>query len=141
MSRRIPAVCLVLLAVLAAGCGVVYDAGAKARTLRMADTLKAGESPLQVHTDWGEPDLRTPIDQNSEFWSYVSTPNSNDVAATLLYTSTKPGDQDKFLDLKFVDNKLVSWATVEHTMPAKKSAGFSYGFGAGGGSGTPVTHY
>ena len=107
----------------------------------MAATLKAGEDTVQVHSDWGEPDLRTTVDQNTDLWSYVSTPNSNDVAATLLYTSTKPGDKDKFLDLKFVDNKLVSWATVEHTMPAKKGTGFNYGFGASGGEGTPVSHY
>ncbi|HLW71220.1 MAG TPA: hypothetical protein VKS22_11435 [Candidatus Binataceae bacterium] len=132
---------MVLAVVLVAGCGVVYDAGSRAKAARMASTLKAGESTVQVHSDWGEPDMRTPLEQNSELWSYVSTPNSNDIAATLLYTSTKPGDTDKFLDLKFVDDKLVSWATVEHTMPAKKGAGFSYGFGTGGGGGTPITHY
>jgi hypothetical protein len=106
----------------------------------MAATLKAGESTIQVHSDWGEPDMRTQLDQNSEVWSYVSTPNSNDVAATLLYTSTKPGDTDKFLDLKFTDNQLVSWETVVHTMPAKKGTGFSYGVG-GGAAGAPVSHY
>jgi hypothetical protein len=106
----------------------------------MADSLKAGESTLAVHQDWGEPDLRSSVDQQTEIWSYVSRPNSNDVAATLFYTSTKPGDTDKFLDLKFVDNKLVSWNTAEHTMPAKKGVGFSYGFGPVGGS-SSVSHY
>ncbi len=122
------------------GCGVVYDASAKVRSARMASDLKAGETSLQVHQDWGEPDLRTTIDPQTEVWSYVATPNSNDVAATLLSTSTKPGDTDKFLDLKFVDSKLVSWNTVEHTMPAKRGAGFSYGLGPSGASG-PVSHY
>jgi hypothetical protein len=130
-----------LAVVLVAGCGVVYDAGSKAKAARMAATLKPGESTVQVHSDWGEPDMRTLLEQNSELWSYVSTPNSNDVAASLLYTSTKPGDTDKFLDLKFVNNKLVSWAMVEHTMPAKKGAGFNYGVGTGGAAGTPLSHY
>jgi hypothetical protein len=129
-----------LAAILASGCGVVYDATAHVRTSRMADSLKVGESTLKVHSDWGEPDLRTTIDKDSELWSYVSVPNSNDVAATLLYTSTKPGDKDKFLDLKFVDNKLVSWTTAEHTMPAKKGVGINYGFGGAVGS-SPVSHY
>ena len=129
-----------MLAFLISGCGVFYNASAHVRTARMEHTLKAGESTLEVHEAWGEPDLRTTVDQNSEIWSYVSNPNSNDAAATLLYTSTKPGDKDKFLDLKFADNKLVSWVTTEHTMPAKKGAGFTYGFGGGGGS-SPVSHY
>ena len=128
-----------LLAISGAGCGVLYDASAKVRTTRMEHTLKAGETTLQVHQDWGEPDMRTTIDGNSEVWSYVSIPNSNDAAATLLYTSTKPGDKDHFLDLKFADNKLVSWNSAEHTMPAKKGAGISYGFGNGGSS--PVIRY
>jgi hypothetical protein len=106
----------------------------------MSRDLKVGESSLQVHNDWGEPDLRTDVDAKTEVWSYVARPNSNDVAATVLYTSTKPGDTDKFLDLKFVDGNLVSWNTVERAMPAKRSSGFSYGLGPSGASG-PVTHY
>lgn len=125
---------------LVSACGVVYDASAKVHTVRMAHDLKAGESTLEVHHDWGEPDLRSNVDAQTEVWSYVSTPNSNDVAAALLYTSTKPGDTDKFLDLKFVDGKLVSWNTMEHTMPAKRGAGFNYGLGPTGASG-PVSHY
>ena len=125
---------------LATGCGVVYDASAEVRTARMSHALKTGESSLQVHKDWGEPDIRTDVDPTTEVWSYVAMPNSNDVAATVLYTSTKPGDSDKFLDLKFVNGNLVSWNTVERTMPAKRSSGFSYGLGPSGASG-PVTHY
>ena len=136
---------LILCAVVAggffmSGCGVVYDVSAKIRSARMAHDLKAGETSLKVHQDWGEPDLRTSLDAQTELWSYVSTPNSNDLAATLLYTSTKPGDTDKFLDLKFVDDQLVSWNMVEHMMPAKRGAGFSYGLGPSGASG-PVSHY
>lgn len=123
-----------------AGCGLIYDAGAKVHTSRMESSLKTGETPLEVHGKWGEPDLRSQIDQQTQIWSYVSSPNTNDVVAQTLYTSTKPGDTDNFLDLKFVDNKLVSWKTAEHTMPAKKGAGFSYGFGGGGGL-SPISHY
>ncbi len=119
-------------------CGLFYGASAKARTTRMASKLEAGETKLQVHQDWGEPDIRSQADDQTEIWSYVSRPNANDVAATLLYTSTKPGDSGKFLDLKFVDGKLVSWNTVERTMPEKKGSGIS--FGLGGGS-APVRHY
>jgi outer membrane protein assembly factor BamE (lipoprotein component of BamABCDE complex) len=129
-----------LLSVIIGGCGVVYDTSAHLRTSRIAHSLKVGESKLQVHDKWGEPDLRTQEAGDSEVWSYVSTPNSNDAAAMLLYTSTKPGDSGKFLDLKFVDGKLVSWGTAEHTMPAKKGAGFSYGLGPTGGA-SPITHY
>lgn len=129
-----------LLSVMLAGCGVVYDTSAHLRTSRIAHSLKAGETTLAVHDEWGEPDLRTQEADNTEVWSYVSTPNSNDAAAMLLYTSTKPGDTGKFLDLKFVDGKLVSWGTAEHTVPAKKGAGFSYGLG-GGGAASPITHY
>jgi len=126
--------------VLLPGCGLVYDAGARVKTNHMQTSLKSGETALQVHQDWGEPDLRKDADAHTEVWSYASRPNSNDIAATLLYTSTKPGDNGKFLDLKFVDGKLVSWAEVEHTVPAKQGSGFSYGVGPGGGV-SPVSHY
>ena len=140
MSKSLAVIgALILGGIVSSGCGLFYGAGSELRTVRMAHALKPGETTLQVHGDWGEPDLRTSDDQN-EIWSYVARPNSNDVAATLLYTSTKPGDTDKFLDLKFIEGKLVSWNTVEHTMPAKKGTGFSYGLGASGGSG-PVSHY
>jgi hypothetical protein len=86
-----------------------------------------------VHQNWGEPDIRQYVDRNRQVWSYAIQPNSNDVAATLLYTSAKPGDNGSFLDLKFIDGKLVSWTKTEHTMPAKQGAGFSFGVGPGGG--------
>ena len=72
--------------------------------------------------------------------SYAISSFYNDIAATVIYTSTKSGDEGKFLDLKFSDGKLVSWAENEHTMPAKQGAGFSYGFGPGGAV-SPVQHY
>ena len=123
-----------------AGCGLIYDAGARVRTGRMMNELKPGESSLTVHNDWGEPDLRTDINSHTQIWSYAARPNSNDVVASLFYTSTKPGDNGKFLDLKFVDGKLVSWNQAEHTMPAKAGSGFSYGMGPGGGV-SKVSHY
>lgn len=106
----------------------------------MMDSLKAGESTLDVHRDWGEPDLRKNIDAENEVWSYAARPNTNDVAAGLLYTSPKPGDTGKFVDLKFRDGKLVSWNEVNHTVPAKQGSGFSYGIGPGGGV-SNVSHY
>lgn len=133
--RPILAVTIVL-----SGCGLIYDAGAHVKTSHMQQSLKAGETSLTVHQDWGEPDLRHDLGDHTEVWSYASRPNSNDLTATLLYTSTKPGDSGKFLDLKFVDGKLVSWAEAEHTVPAKQGSGFSYGLGPGGGV-SPVSHY
>jgi hypothetical protein len=122
------------------GCGLAYQAGSRIKTSHMKDDLKVGETALQVHKDWGEPDLRKDLGQNGELWSYARRPNSNDIAATVFYTSTKSGDESKFLDLKFSNGKLLSWAENEHTMPAKQGAGFSYGFGPGGAV-SPVQHY
>jgi hypothetical protein len=121
------------------GCGLFYQAGTMAKAHHMADSLQVGETTLEIHREWGEPDLRNVGDDNTEVWSYARRPNSNDVTATLFYTSTKPGDKGEFLDLKFVDNKLVSWGQNEHTMPAKQGAGINYGFGAMGA--TPLNHY
>jgi len=106
----------------------------------MKERLKVGESAIHVHQDWGEPDLRKDLGEHSELWSYASHPNNNDIAASVFYTSTKAGDEGKFLDLKFIDGKLVSWSESERTMPAKQGAGFSYGFGPGGAV-SPVQHY
>jgi hypothetical protein len=122
------------------GCGLAYQAGSKIKTSRMKDQLKPGETTVQVHLDWGEPDLRKDLGKNGQLWSYASRANNKDIAATLFYTSAKSGDEGKFLDLKFLDGKLVSWAETEHTMPAKQGAGFSYGLGPGGAV-SPVQHY
>lgn len=130
-----PKVLFVLSILLATvtGCGLAYDASTHARASRMVRSLKPGESSLDVHQHWGEPDMRQYVDREKEVWSYAIQPNSNDVAATLLYTSVKPGDNGSFLDLKFVNGKLVSWNKAEHTVPAKQGAGFSFGVGPGGG--------
>lgn len=122
------------------GCGLAYQAGSRLKTSHMKNTLKPGETTAMVRTDWGEPDLRKDLGANSEIWSYARRPNSNDLAATIFYTSTKSGDESKFLDLKFTEGKLVSWSESERTMPAKQGAGFSYGFGPGGAV-SPVQHY
>jgi hypothetical protein len=122
------------------GCGLIYGAGTRIRTRHMSQSLKSGETALQVHREWGEPDLRKNLSTNTEVWSYVTRPNTNDIAATIFYTSTKAGDNSRFLDLKFVDSKLVSWSEAEHTVPAKQGSGFSYGLGPGGGV-SPISHY
>jgi len=124
---------LAILVVTVNSCGLAYDASTHARASRMLRSLKPGESSLEVHQHWGEPDLRQYFDRDKEVWSYAIQPNSNDVTATLLYTSVKPGDNGSFLDLKFIDGKLVSWNKAQHTVPAKQGAGFSFGVGPGGG--------
>jgi hypothetical protein len=121
-----------ILLITISGCGVAYDASTHARASRMNRSLKPGQSSLEVHQHWGEPDMRRYIGSQEQVWSYAIQPNSNDVAAALLYTSVKPGDNGSFLDLKFIDGKLVSWNKVEHTVPAKQGAGFSLGVGPGG---------
>jgi hypothetical protein len=108
------------LSLLSGGCGLFYQAGSRVKVDRMKDSLKPGESTLEVHEQWGEPDLRNESDPHTQIWSYVAHPNNNDVTATLLYTSTKPGDSGKFLDLKFVDSHLVSWTDATHTVPSKQ---------------------
>jgi hypothetical protein len=130
----------VVIAVVVSGCGLAYDASTHARGHHMLKSLKTDESSLEVHQEWGEPDMRQYVGGNTEVWSYAVNPNSNDIAATLLYTSIKPGDNGTFLDLKFTDGKLVSWNETVHTVPAKQGAGFGYGVGPGGGV-SGVSHF
>jgi len=127
---------LLALALLGASlnaCGLAYDASTHARASHMMHSLKPGQSLLDVHENWGEPDLRQYVGREKQIWSYAIQPNSNDVPAMLLYTSVKPGDNGSFLDLKFIDGKLVSWDKAEHTVPAKQGSGFNFGVGPGGG--------
>jgi hypothetical protein len=105
-----------------------------------------GETSSEIHERFGEPTIRDYQANESEIWSYPYKPNSNDIVAGLLYTSTKDGDKGTFLDLKFVNGKLVSWTEAEHTTPAKERAGFGVGLGGGppigGGPGSPGSvHY
>jgi hypothetical protein len=124
------------------GCGVFYQAGTRYRAARMSQALKPGEPMLEVHRRWGEPDLREYPSDSVEIWSYPYKTNTNDVAAALLYTSSKEGDQGTFLDLTFVNGKLVSWDEKKHTMPAKEHGGFGASIGSPtiAGPGT-TTHY
>jgi hypothetical protein len=127
------------VALVTTGCGVAYQVGTKYRAHSMKDSLKVGESSLAIHKEWGEPDIRTNIGTDGQVWSYAERANANDVAATIFYTSAKEGDRGKFLDLKFVDGKLESWADAEHTMPSKQGTGFSYGLPVNTSSG--ISHY
>jgi hypothetical protein len=124
---------------LVAGCGLAYQAGSEYRASKMEKTLKPGMSSAEVHQSWGEPDIRNYVDQHTEIWSYAKRANSNDVTASVLYTSAKEGDQGTFLDLKFNDGNLVSWKEAQHTMPKKEGGGFNAGFGGSPQSGT--AHY
>jgi len=122
------------------GCGLAYQAGSKVKTGHMKEELRPGESSLAVHQQWGEPDIRTDKGNDVEIWSYAERANSKDLAATVFYTSVKQGDEGKFLDLKFIDGKLVSWQEADRTMPAKRGTGFNWGLGPGG-TATAVQHY
>lgn len=140
-TKSVAALCLAaVIAMGLAGCGVAYQAGTQLRAKHMRDSLKTGESMPDVRGHFGEPDIRTDSSPDTEVWSYASRANSNDIAATLFYTSAKEGNKGRFLDLKFVNGKLVSWAEAEHTMPSKRATGINYGFTTGSG-GSTVSHF
>lgn len=103
----------------------------------MRDDLRPGQTSLEIHNQWGEPDIRTDLGSRTQLWSYAERPNSNDIAAELFYTAPKPGDKGKFLDLEIVDGKLASWSEAEHIMPPKEGSGFNYGWE--GAPGLPPT--
>ena len=127
---------------LGSGCGVAYQASTEMRASRMQRDLKVGESVPDVHRQWGEPDLRQYAGQDTEIWSYAKRSNTNDIAATLLYTNTKEGDQGNFVDLTFVDGKLTSWKETTHTMPSKTGGpGLSFGIGGPGSTTGNKRHY
>ena len=129
------------LALALGGCGVAYQASTELRASRMQRNLKVGESALDVHRQWGEPDLRSDSDQDTQIWSYAKRSNTNDIAATLLYTNTKEGDQGEFVDLTFVDSKLTSWKQATHTMPSKTGPGLSFGLSGPGSTTGNKRHY
>jgi|HubBroStandDraft_1064217.scaffolds.fasta_scaffold97277_2 hypothetical protein len=130
---------LAMAAIVAAGgCGLFYQAGTRIKAEHIADSLSVGETMAQVHRDWGEPDIRDYPDKVTELWSYPYKPNTDDLAAKVFFTSDKSGDKGTFLDLKFIDGKLVSWSEAEHTMPVKEGERLTiHTFGLGGGSITP----
>ena len=130
------------LALIFAGCGLFYQAGTRIKATRMSDTLQVGQTSPQIHHSWGEPDIRTYLPGDTEVWSYAKRSNTNDIAATLLYTNTKEGDQGQFLDLTFVDGKLASWKQTTHTMPPKKGGpGLSFGLSGPGSTTGNQRHY
>ena len=116
---------------LMAGCGVPYQVGTRIKAAHMSDSLQVGQTSPEVHHRWGEPDIRTYLPGETEVWSYPYKPNDNDVTAALLYTASKDGDKGTFLDLKFVQGKLVSWQEAEHTLPLKGHSGLGLGINQG----------
>jgi hypothetical protein len=134
MAKMLRFAPLLIIAALSAaavqGCGLFYQAGTRVQASHMTENLKVGESMVQIHQKYGEPDIHQFLANDVEVWSYPYKPNSNDLTAELLYTSTKEGDQGTFVDLKFQGGKLVSWAEEQHTMPSKIRGGFSAGMGA-----------
>jgi hypothetical protein len=140
--RKLSAAALAVVFLQCAGCGVAYQAGTEVRAKHMQESLKAGETMPEVGHAYGEPDIRTDVSENTEIWSYAKRANSNDLAASLFYTAAKEGDKGDFIDLKFVDGKLVSWNESEHTLQSKRFGGVNYGFTAGSGSGaSTVSHF
>jgi len=128
---------LVALAATALGCGALYQAGTRVRGHRMLGSLAAGQTAAEIRGQWGQPDIISDAANGGQVWSYAERPNSDDIAASLLYTSAKEGDKGTFIDLQMVAGKLQSWSEAEHRMPAKKGTAFGYSIGAGPAS----THF
>lgn len=126
---------LVAAMIFAAGCGLPYQAASAYRADEMERDLKPGDTMAQVQQKFGEPDIEDRPDDRTEIWSYAKHANSNDVAAEILYTSAKAGDQGTFEDLKFTDGRLVSWDEAQHTMPYKERSGLTttLSYGSHGG--------
>ncbi len=129
---------ILVLALMGLGCGAAYQASTQIRARRMEESLTAGQTMPEVRQEWGQPDIITDQSEKTETWSYASRPNSDDIAATLLYTAAKEGDSGQFLDLRFVDGKLASWSKQQHTMPAKHQ---TFGIGFGAPSAHDATHF
>ncbi len=130
---------MLLTSIAISGCGLVYRAHTEVRTSHMEQYLQPGESSLDVHDAWGEPDIRNYVDNHVQVWSYAKKANTNDVTAALFYTAPKEGDSGHFLDLKFVDGRLASWGEADHSMPPKEGGG--YGFGMNPGAVPQAAHY
>jgi hypothetical protein len=125
---------LAVIAAAAVGCGAAYQAGTQLRAHRMLDSLQVGQSSTEIHHKWGQPDIITEAADGSQVWSYAERANSDDVAATIFYTSAKEGDKGTFIDLQMADGKLKSWTEGEHRVPQKKGTAFGYSIGAGPGA-------
>ncbi len=137
--RKFASAALIVMLAFPAGCGLFYQAASGYRASKMEKSLKPGMTSLEVHQQFGEPDIRNYVNEKTAIWSYAKHANSSDVVAETLYTSAKQGDKGDFLDLKFDDGKLVSWNEATHTMPAKLGGGFSAGFGGASPQGS--AHY
>ena len=120
---------------LAAGCGLAYQAAAEHRAAKMDQQLQPGLTFAQVAEKFGQPDIEDKPDDTTEIWGYAKRTNRGDLMAELTYTSAKEGDAGTFEDLKFVDGKLVSWSEGQHTMAEKESSDVTVSFGRGGGGG------
>lgn len=118
-------------------CGAVYQASTRLRGERMLGSLKVGESAVDIHSRWGQPDIVLDRGGEAEVWSYAERPNSDDIAASMFYTAAKEGDKGTFVDLQMVNGKLQSWSEAEHRMPAKHGADFGYTLGPS----TNTTHF
>jgi hypothetical protein len=125
---------------LCSGCGLAYQAAAENRAHRLTNWLQPGQTVTEVRDKFGEPDIRRDFGENGQVWSYAERPNSNDITATVLYTSTKEGDTGKFVDVSFVNGKVSTWREAEHTMPPKQGSNFSFSVGLPSGSGN-TSHY
>ncbi len=132
--KNILAAALVLTAIMICGCGTVYQAGTQVRAHHMLESLQAGQTATEIHSKWGQPDIVTESADGAQVWSYAERANSDDVAASLFYTSAKEGDLGTFIDLRVADGKLQSWSEAKHRMPAKKGTAFGYSIGAGPGA-------
>jgi outer membrane protein assembly factor BamE (lipoprotein component of BamABCDE complex) len=105
----------------------------------MTNWLQPGQTMTEVRDKFGEPDIRRDFGENGQVWSYAERANSNDVTATILYTSAKEGDTGKFIDVSFVNGKVTTWKQGEHTMPPKQGTSFGYSIGPPTPSG--ASHY
>jgi len=137
--RKLANAIVLLLLTMPSGCGLFYQAASGYRANQMEKRLQPGMMMPEVHQTWGEPDIRNFVDAHTEVWSYAKHANSNDATAAVLYTSAKEGDQGSFVDLKFVDGKLIAWNEATHTMPKKEGSGLGLGLGGAPQSGT--VHY
>ncbi len=117
------------MAMTVSACGAVYQAHTRLRGERMLGSLKAGESAVDIHSRWGQPDIVLDRGGEAEVWSYAERPNSDDLAASIFYSGVKEGDKGTFVDLQMVNGKLQSWSEAEHRMPAKRGADFGYTLG------------
>jgi outer membrane protein assembly factor BamE (lipoprotein component of BamABCDE complex) len=138
-KARLRLLALAAFSLACAGCGLAYQAAAENRAHRLTNWLKPGQTVTEVRDKFGEPDIRRDFGENGQVWSYAERANSNDITATILYTSAKEGDTGKFIDVSFVNGKVTTWREAEHTMPPKQGTNFGYSVGLP--TGGNASHY